>query len=155
MLRKLISRFNRSLTESMVSSRRRHTAPVKIWFEPEINSERACELARSLCVFGETYDISRSGIAFVVPSIRLKEKYLVGQDRMLNIEMDLPTGHVHMKVMGRRYEKVGIHISTEKFLVGANIEFLAGTDKENYETFLRRGHRGTQRTAGSLELGID
>lgn len=154
MLRKLISRFNRSLTESMVSSRRRHTAPVKIWFEPEINSERARELARSSCVLGETYDISRSGIAFVVPSIRLKEKYLVGQDRILNIEMELPTGKVHMKVMGKRYEKVGVHISVEKFLVGANIQFIDGLDKDHYETFLRRGHRGN-RTTGSLELGID
>ena len=45
MFRKLISKFNSSLSESMVSSRRRHTAPVKIWFEPEINSERARELA--------------------------------------------------------------------------------------------------------------
>lgn len=155
MLRQLISKFNRSLTESMVSSRRRHTAPVKIWFEPEINSERAREIARSSCILGETYDISRSGIAFVVSSIRLKEKYLVGHERTLNIEMDLPTGHVHMKVMGRRYEKVGMHISTEKFLVGANILDLTGSDKDNYETFLRRGHRGSSRATGSLELGID
>ena len=155
MLRKLISRFNRSLTESMVSSRRRHTAPVKIWFEPQINSERARELARSACILGETFDISRSGISLLVPSIRLKEKYLVGHELTLNIEMELPTGKVHMKVMGKRYEKVGLHISTERFLVGAHIMSLAGDDKENYESFLRRGNRGTQRTAGSLELGID
>jgi hypothetical protein len=32
---------------------------------------------------------------------------------------------------------------------------LAGTDKEIYETFLRKGNRGTRRAAGSLELGID
>lgn len=154
MLRKLINRFNRSLTESMVSSRRRHTAPVKIWFEPEINSERARELARSSCILGETYDISRSGIAMVVPSIRLREKYLVGHQLTLNVEIDLPTGKVHMKVLGKRYEKVGVHISTERFLVGANIVSLTGTDKEIYETFLKRGHRG-RRTTGSLELGID
>ncbi len=154
MLRKLISKLNRSLSESMVSSRRRHTAPVKIWFEPEIRSERTRELARSACILGETFDISRSGIAVVVPSIRLKEKYLVGHERVLNVEMELPTGKVSMQVMGKRYEKVGLHISTERFLVGANIISLVGDDKENYESFLRRGHRGTRR-AGSLELGID
>ena len=155
MLRKLISKFNSSLTESMVSSRRRHTAPVKIWFEPEINSERARELARSSCILGETYDISRSGIAFLVPSIRIKEKYLVGHERTLNIEMELPTGKVHMQVLGKRYEKVGLHISTERFLVGAHIMALAGVDKEHYETFLKRGNRGGRRATGSLELGID
>lgn len=155
MLRRLINKFNSSLSESMVSSRRRHTAQVKIWFEPEINSERARELARSACILGETFDISRSGISVLVPSIRLKEKYLVGHERLLNVEIELPTGKVHMKVMGKRYEKVGVHISTERFLVGAHILSLVGDDKETYETFLRRGHRGSRRTTGSLELGID
>ena len=154
MLRKLISKFNSSLSESMVSSRRRHTAPVKIWFEPEINSERARELARAACVLGETFDISRSGISFIVPSIRVKEKYLVGHERTLHVEMELPTGKIHMQVMGKRYEKVGVHISSERFLVGAHILSLVGDDKETYETFLRRGHR-SRRATGSLELGID
>ena len=139
----------------MVPSRRRHIAPVKIWFEPEINSERAREAARSACLLGETFDISRTGIAFVVSSIRVKEKYLVGHERTLNIEIDLPTGNVHMQVIGRRHEKVGQHISTERFLVGAHILKLEGANKENYETFLRRGNRGVNRAAGSLELGID
>ena len=155
MFRKLISRFNSSLSESMVSSRRRHTTPVKIWFEPEINSDRARELARSACVFGETFDISRSGVSFVVPSIRIKEKYLVGHERPLHIEMDLPGGKVEMTVMGKRYEKVGVHISTERFLVGAQIMSVATSSKDTYETFLKRGHRGSRRTTGSLELNID
>lgn len=155
MLRKLISRFNTSLSESMVSPRRKHTAPVKIWFEPEINSERARDLARASCVYGETFDISRSGISVLVPSIRIKEKYFVGHQLTVNVEMELPTGKVHMQVMGKRYEKVGIHISTERFLVGAHITHLEGSDKENYESFLKRGHRGARSAAGSLELGID
>jgi len=155
MLRKLIRKFNRSLTESMVSSRRRHAAQVKIWFEPDVYTERSRDLARAACLYGETFDISRTGIAFIVPSIRVKEKYLVGHERVLNVEMDLPTGKVNMKVLGKRYEKVGVHISTERFLVGAHILHLTGEDKENYETFLRRGNRGSRRTTGSLELGID
>ncbi len=155
MLRKLISKFNRSLSESMVAPRRRHTAPCKIWFEPDINTERAREMARAACVLGETFDISRTGVAFIVPSIRVKEKYLVGHERVLNIEIDLPTGKICMTAMGRRYEKVGLHISTERFLIGAHILTLQGEDKENYEMFLRKGHRGTRQTASSLELGID
>lgn len=155
MLRKLISKFNRSLSESMVPSRRRHTAPVKVWFEPDINSERAREAERSACLLGETFDISRTGIAFIVPSIRVKEKYLVGHERTLNVEIDLPTGKIHMKVVGRRHEKVGQHISTERFLIGAHILKVDESDKENYETFLRRGNRGMRSATGSLELGID
>src|SRR5688572_6318117 len=134
MIRELITRFNRSLSERMVSSRRRHRAPMKVWFDPDSNTERALHLARTQCILGETVDISRSGIAFLVPSIRSQEKYLVGQERSLNVEIDLPTGKVQMRVIGKRYEKVGVHISTERFLVGAHIETLVGTDKEMYET---------------------
>lgn len=151
----MITRFNRSLSERMVSARRRHTAPIKIWFDAEANTELARERARAACILGETVDISRTGIAFLVPSIRLKEKYLVGQERGLNIEIDLPTGKVFMRAIGKRYEKVGIHVSTERFLVGAHIQNLSGIDRENYETFLKNGNRGAKRTTGAFELRID
>lgn len=137
----------------MVSSRRRHKAPIKIWFEPDMNSGRLRTDVAPECILGETADISRTGIGFIVPSIRIKEKYLVGQQRDLNIEIDLPTGKVFMRAVGCRYEKVGIHISAERFFVGAQILSLSGTDKENYETFLTNGSRGPK-TATRLEPGI-
>lgn len=155
MIRELITKFNRSLSERMVSSRRHHKAPVKIWFEPDLNTERENDAARSSSILGETVDISRTGIGFVVPSIRVKEKYLVGHERNLNVEIDLPTGKVFMRVIGRRYEKVGVHISTERFLVGAHIIDLSGTNREIYETFLRYGNRRVKGAAATLELGID
>jgi hypothetical protein len=153
MIRELITRFNRSLSERMVSSRRRHTAPIKIWFEPDTTTGPLRHDAVPACIMGETADISRTGIGFLVPSIRLKEKYLVGQQRTLNIEIDLPTGKVFMQAVGCRYEKVGIHISAERFFVGAQILSLTGTDKENYETFLTNGTRGPK-TAARVEAGI-
>lgn len=136
----------------MVSSRRRHKAPIKIWFEPDANTDRARNEARSACIYGETIDISRTGIGFLVPSIRIKEKYLVGQQRDLNIEIDLPTGKVYMRAIGCRYEKVGIHDSTERFFVGAHILNLSGADKQNYETFLTNGNRPA-RGSTTIEVG--
>lgn len=155
MIRELITKLNRSLSDRMVSARRRHTAPVKVWFDPDVNTARARDIARAACILGETVDISRTGIGFLVPSIRLKEKYLVGQQRNLNVEIDLPTGKILVRAIGCRYEKIGLHISTERFLVGAHIVSLTGSDKENYETFLKNGNRGMKRAAGALELGID
>jgi hypothetical protein len=154
MIRELITKFNRTLSERMVSSRRRYTAPIKIWFDPDLNTDRSREAARAACILGETVDISRTGIGFLVPAIRVKEKYLVGHDRNLNVEIDLPTGKIYLRAMGSRYEKVGGNVSAERFLVGARILSLSGADKENYETFLKKGSRGVKRT-GSLELGID
>ena len=155
MIRELITRFTRSFSERTVSNRRLYAAPVKIWFDPETNTERSREAARSACVLGETVDISRTGVGFVVSFIRLKEKYLVGHDRPLNIEIDLPNGKVFLRAIGRRYEKVGANISAEKFLVGATILSLTGSDKEIYETFLRNGTRGMKAVASKFELGID
>jgi hypothetical protein len=136
----------------MVSSRLKCRAPIKIWFEPDGKSDRELNEARSACIYGETVDVSRTGIGFIVPAIRLKEKYLVGQQRDLNVEIDLPTGKVFLHAVGCRYEKVGIHISAEKFFVGAQITDLSGTDKENYESFLRGGSRPAT-GAPSFELG--
>lgn len=155
MIRELITKLNRSLSERMVSLRRPHNAPIKIWFDPEINSEAGREKARAACILGETSDISRTGIGFTVPSIRVKEKYLVGQDRVLNVEIDLPTGKVYMRVVGRRYEKVGMHVSVERFQVGAHILSLEGQDRENYETFLRLGNRGLRAAARNVEVHVD
>ena len=152
MFRELINKFNRSLSEKMVPPRRRHVAPIKIWFDPEVKTEEAAEQARNRCILGETCDISRTGIGFVVPVIRLKEKYLVGQERPLNVEIDLPNGKVYLRAMGCRYEKVGIHISAERFLVGANITSLADQDKEIYETFLKNGNRGLRAATQPVEL---
>jgi hypothetical protein len=155
MLRELINKFNSSLSERMVSSRRNHKAPMKVWFDPELNTERSLEQARAACIYGETVDISRTGIAFLVPSIRVKEKYLVGHERNLNVEIDLPTGKVYLRVIGKRYEKVGVHISTERFLVGAHILSLSGQDRENYEAFLRNGTRRAKSGAAGFELSAD
>ena len=155
MIRELISKLNRSWSDRSIAPRRRHAAVMKVWFDPDTNSELAHQAARAACIFGETVDISRTGVGFLVPAIRLKEKYLVGHERNLNIEIDLPTGKVYLKAIGRRYEKVGLHISTERFLVGAHITALDGANKENYEAFLKRGNRGTRAAAQSLELGID
>ena len=155
MIRRLISKFHRSLSERMVSVRRHHQAPIKIWFDPDTKTERALEAARAACVLGNTVDISRTGIAFLVPSIRVKEKYLVGHDRMLNVEIDLPAGKINMRVMGKRYEMVGEHSTAERFQVGAHIVEVAGESKENFNTFLRRTGRKTASATGGLELGMD
>ncbi len=98
--------------------------------------------------------MSRTGIGFLVPAIRIQEKYFVGQERSLNVEIDLPNGKVRLKAVGRRYEKVGIHLSTERFMIGAQIVSFENGDEERYHHFLRNG-RKSRKSQGSLELGID
>lgn len=152
MIRKLISRFNKSITERVVSPRKKYEVPIKIWFEPSKDTGKLTITNESLVMTGETKDMSRSGIGFIVSAIRIRENYLVGQERILNAEMDLPGGKVQMQIIGTRYEQVGQHISTARYLVGARITQMSKEDREAYEYFLRHGDK---RKKGSLALGID
>ena len=152
MIRKWVSKFNKSLTERIVPPRKNYEVPIKIWFEPDSKTGKLKAPGEALFITGETKDMSRSGIAFIVPAIRIQENYLVGQGRTLNAELDLPDGKVRMQIVGRRYEQVGQHVSTARFLVGAQITEISKDDQEAYEYFLSHGDK---RKKGSLELGID
>ncbi len=152
MIRRLISKFNKSLAARMVAARRRHEAPIKVWIEPEKAMNKPKYATGTLSISGETQDLSDSGIGFIVSSIRIKENYLVGENRTLNVEIDLPQGKVQMQVVGQRYEQVGIHVSSSRYLIGAQIVKMSSDDREIYEYFLAHGD---ERRKTSLALGID
>jgi hypothetical protein len=136
----------------VVSPRKKYEVPIKIWFEPDKNTGKLTMTSENLVILGETKDMSRSGIGFIVAAIRIRENYLVGAERTLNAELDLPGGKVQMQLVGSRYEQVGEHISTARYLVGAKITQMSKEDREAYEYFLRHGDK---RKKGSLALGID
>lgn len=152
MIRKLFARLNRSLAESVIAPRKKLHVPIRVWFEPDRNTGKLARPIENLSMAGETADLSSTGVGFIVSSIRIKENYLVGEARLLNIELDLPTGKVRMQVIGRRYEQVGQHVSTARYLIGASISKISDEDKEVYEHFLRYGNK---RKKGALALGVD
>jgi hypothetical protein len=156
MLRELASRFSVSLIQRRSSVRKSFQAPVKVWFAPEKNlhnlTSTSCD---DMFVSGEMVDISETGIAFIVASIRIKEKYLVGQERVLKVEIDVAGKKIHMRVLGKRYERVGIHDSTERYLVGAHITEMSPEDRQRYDYVLKNGKK-LLRASGvpSLEMGV-
>jgi len=99
--------------------------------------------------------VSETGIGFEVSAIRIKEKYLVGQDRLLNVELDLSGLKVRMTVRGVRYERVGIHLSDERYLIGAAIVDVNEEDRPVYEKFLKHGPRKAQGLTSIIELGVE
>ncbi len=153
MLRELIAKFNRSMAERVVAIRYKRAVPIKISFEPNGNTERMDAPPKIIYIMGETVDMSYTGIAFVVASIRVKEDYLVGAGRRLNAEIDLPSGKISMKVVGRRYERMDDQISAARYLIGASIEEITDEDREAYDGFLHYGSKNGN--TGSLKFGID
>lgn len=137
MIRKLIARFNKSITERVHSARYDCEFPISIAFEPNHKTGKLSAPLENISLKGVSRDLSETGIAFVVPSIRLKENYLVGENRTLCAELDLPNGRVRMIVAGQRYEQISDeHTSTTKYLIGAKIVSMNDADKEIYEYFL-------------------
>ncbi len=142
------------MVERVVSARHNREVPVKLSFEPSGKTGKLSEPPQVIFITGETKDLSCSGIAFIVSSIRIKENYLVGENRTLNAELDLPGGKVSMKVVGQRYEPVDdAHLSVGKYLVGASIIQMTEESREVYEHYLRFG--SLKGNTGSLNFGID
>jgi len=155
MIRELIHKLTTTLSGRNVPLRREYHAPVRVWFDPDAQTDHARELARSAAVSGETTDISRTGVGFVIPVIRVKEKYFAGQEHVVNAEIDLPGGSVYMRVVGCRYEKIGNDVSSERYMIGAHIVSIEGSNKELYETCLRHGRRRARGTERPVKIGID
>jgi hypothetical protein len=151
MIRKLISRFNRSFAERMVATRRKHQVPVKIWFEPEKGAGKLKQSAENLFMSGETQDLSATGVGFLVSSIRLKENYLVGAKSCPQCRTRLPGAKVRMQVIGQDTNRSDSHLHVA-YLIGASICQMEEADREVYEHFIQHGDA---RKKGSLALGVD
>lgn len=155
MIRELASRFSSALTERRTSARKKFSVPVKVHFAPCDNKTNLTDTRDESFLAGETVDLSSTGIGFIVSAIRMKEKYLVGQERVLNVELNLAGKKVRMQVMGRRYEAVGIHTSTEKYLVGAEIVSMPDADRRSYDHFLENGKKLLKNYSPAFEMGVE
>jgi hypothetical protein len=152
LIRKIITRISSQITGKLSPSRRDLQVPISISFEPENNTGRLSMKREVLSIRGETKDLSSNGIAFLVDSIRLREYYLVGEDRILDANLELPGAKVRMKVLGRRYELVGENLSVNKYLIGATIESMNQLDREIYEDYLKNGNKFKNRKSEIFEF---
>lgn len=155
MLRKFLSKFSKYTIERKSPRRRPHHVPIKISFDPHYSRDVHSSAVDTAFITGETVDISVCGVGFSVPSIRIRENYLVGQDRALLAELELPNGKVKMTLVGKRYEKVGQHLSAERFIIGAEIVEIDENDRAILEHFVKYGDNRNKKHARQFGLEID
>src|SRR5215216_7017000 len=84
---------------------------------------------------GHTLDVSTTGLALVVPAIRIGEHYLAGSDRRLHLKLDLPAGPVEMKLATVRYECLEESHEETGYLIGARIIEMADSDRASFEEY--------------------
>ena len=82
---------------------------------------------------GHTLDVSTTGLALVVPAIRIGEHYLAGNDRRLHIKLELPSGPVEMKVVTVRYESLE---DESGYLIGARIVEMSDSDRATFSKYV-------------------
>ena len=100
--------------------------------DPRVSSNGARRLPT---LDGHTLDVSTTGLALVVPAIRIGEHYLAGADRKLHVKLELPSGPVEMKVAAVRYESLE---DDTGYLIGARILELSDTDRVSFETYVAK-----------------
>src|SRR5690606_38607681 len=99
MIRKLVTKLTGLIAERSHSARKKHNAPIKISIHPLHTTGRMHNPFENLYISGETVDMSKTGVGFIVSAIRVKENYRVAQVRILNAEIDLPSGKFSMKLI--------------------------------------------------------
>ena len=103
--------------------------------DPRVNSNGARRLPR---LNGHTFDLSTSGLALIVPAIRIGEHYLAGSDRRLYLKLQLPTGAVEMKVATVRYESLDESQDESGYLIGARIIEMSDADRASFNTYVNK-----------------
>ena len=82
---------------------------------------------------GHTLDVSISGLALIVPAIRIGEHYLAGADRKLHVKLELPSGPIEMKVVTVRYEDLE---DGSGYLIGARIIEISDADRASFQKYV-------------------
>ena len=85
---------------------------------------------------GHTIDVSMKGIALVVPTILLGEHHLIGENRKIKVQLELPQGPVEMQVLPIRYESLEEHKTETGYLIGAKIVEMTETDRERFAEYV-------------------
>src|SRR5829696_3923198 len=134
--RRIVSRLRR-----FIGNRRRHRRlQARLTFtlslsDPRVGGNGA---RRIPSLNGHTLDISSTGLALIVPAIRIGEHYLAGADRKLHIKLELPDGPVEMKVATVRYESLEDSDEETGYLIGARILEMSDTDRASVEKYLAK-----------------
>ncbi|PYS93031.1 MAG: hypothetical protein DMF64_06405 [Acidobacteria bacterium] len=87
---------------------------------------------------GHTRDLSESGIALIVPSLRIGTGYLNEGNATLRLMLDLPTRRLEIHVVPVRSYQLGEHDKEQGYFIGAKITYISDDDFSRYKEYLRK-----------------
>ena len=91
---------------------------------------------RIISMEGHTLDLSPNGMSLITPKITLGEHHLVGENRGLNVKLELPLGPIQMQVMPVRYESLEEHETETGYLIGVRIVGMSDEDRAKFSKYV-------------------
>ena len=132
--RRIVSHLRRYIG----NRRRTRRARVRLTFTLSLSDPRtAANGSRRLpSIEGHTLDISTTGVALIVPAIRIGEHYLVGGERSLHLSLELPSGPVELTVVPVRYESLEEDAEEIGYVIGARVTEITAQDRERLNEYV-------------------
>lgn len=103
--------------------------------DPRVNTNGSRRLPT---LDGHTLDVSTTGLALIVPAIRIGEHYLAGSDRRVYVKLELPSGPVEMKLATVRYEALDETAEETGYVIGARIIEMTDADHASYDAYVAK-----------------
>jgi hypothetical protein len=88
-------------------------------------------------LYGFTRDISITGLALVLPAIRINNIYIAGEDRTLEILVENEGEPIVMYAAPVRYERLEDGEADKGYLVGVRITEMSASDRARYQQLLK------------------
>ncbi|MEP6570937.1 MAG: PilZ domain-containing protein [Acidobacteriota bacterium] len=128
--RTIVSRLRQYLGD------RRHSNRQRVRLELSLSLASATKglngTRRVVSMDGYTVDMSANGLALIVPQITLGEHHLVGENRSLNVTLQLPDGPVEMQAAPVRYERIEDNESGTGYLIAVKIVGMPEDDRAKF-----------------------
>lgn len=131
--RTIVSRFRQFVGERRRAKRQQTRLLFSISVASSAKSLNGTK--RTISMKGHTMDISETGLALIVPAITLGEHHLVGENRSLNVRLELPVGPIEIKAKPVRYESLEDHESETGYLIGVQIASMSEEDSAKFGAF--------------------
>jgi hypothetical protein len=92
--------------------------------------------SEELRLAGYTRDVSESGLAIIVPAIRIGGQYITDDNRTLQIMLKLPNGIIKLHGTPARYSPLDEDATDTGYLIGIQIDTMSNDDRALFKAYL-------------------
>ena len=126
--------------ERRIAPRFKEKRDMRLLFSLTVQEARGMDSATPMVLRGHTRDISRTGLALVLPSLRAGERDLTRGDRPLLMELELPSGPIRFQASLVRFEET-TREGEEGALLGVHITSISDSARSQLEQFLHQAQK--------------